>query len=378
MGYRITKPVRLIECFGGVGTQAMAMRNVGAEFEHYRYYDFEPAAVKSYNAIHHTSFEPTDICKVTGADLGIVDKDKYEYVLTYSFPCQSLSCAGLKAGMTKGAGTRSGLLWEVERLLDECTELPQVLVMENVVQVHSPKNIADFKLWIEKLESLGYKNYYADLNARDFNLAQNRVRCIMVSVLGDEPYEFPVGPGLSKSIDDYLEESVDAHYYLEKSRQDAYIDDLKNRFGTVIIEDFYKSRGNRLYDKYAPTLRAERNGLKVMCASRGRIIQNDSLRVNAGSTWTQRLEPNKDYTTNTITTVAKDNLLLSNVEGGYTVRYLTPRECWRFMGFCDTDFDAAASVCTKSQLYKQAGNAIALPVLEAVFSKMFEFKTVNC
>ena len=372
MSYKITKPVRLIECFGGIGTQAMAMRNVGADFEHYRYYDFEPNAVKSYNAIHHTSFEPTDICKVTGVDLGIVDKDKYEYVLTYSFPCQSLSCAGRQAGMSKGAGTRSGLLWEVERLLDECTELPQVLVMENVIQVHAPKHIADFNLWLEKLESLGYKNYYADLNARDFNLAQNRVRCIMVSVLSDEPYEFPVGLGLSKSLDEFLESYVDAQYYLEKSRQDAYIAELKKRFGTKIIENFYKSHETMSLEKNDLNLRAVRNGLKIICASRGRAIQNDALRVNAKSKWTQHLEPNKDCTTNTITTVTKDNLLLSAVGEEYTVRNLTPKECWRIMGFCDSDFNAASSVCSKTQLYNQAGNAIALPVLEAVFAKLFD------
>ena len=122
----------------------MALRNIGANFERYRAYDFDKNAIKSYNAIHGTNFEPTDIKNVKGEDLGITDKDKYEYLLTYSFPCQSLSCSGLQAGMKKGSGTRSGLLWEVERLLTETKELPQVLVMENVIQVHNPKNMPDF------------------------------------------------------------------------------------------------------------------------------------------------------------------------------------------------------------------------------------------
>lgn len=89
-------------------------------------------------------------------------------LLTYSFPCQDLSCAGLQKGMKKGTGTRSGLLWEVERILDECgTELPHVLLMENVPMVIAEKNIEDFYEWRMKLESLGYSNYVQILNAKD-------------------------------------------------------------------------------------------------------------------------------------------------------------------------------------------------------------------
>jgi DNA (cytosine-5)-methyltransferase 1 len=153
--YKISKKIRLIECFVGIGTQAMALRNLGANFERYRAYDVDKDAIKSYNAIHNTNFEPTDIRNVKGEDLGITEKDKYEYLLTYSFPCTDLSCSGVQAGMKKGSGTRSGLLWEVERLLTETKELPQVVVMENVIKVHNPKNMPDFQLWLNFLESKG-------------------------------------------------------------------------------------------------------------------------------------------------------------------------------------------------------------------------------
>lgn len=66
--------------------------------------------------------------------------------------------------MTKGSGTRSGLLWEVERLLNETEDLPQVLLMENVPQVHGSRNIDDFNLWIDFLKSKGYSNFWQDLN----------------------------------------------------------------------------------------------------------------------------------------------------------------------------------------------------------------------
>lgn len=166
--FKIDKPIRLIELFAGIGSQAKALKNIGADFEHYRICEFDKYAVQSYNAVHGTDFKTSDITKITADDLGIVDTDKYCYVMTYSFPCQDLSNAGLGKGMAKGSGTRSGLLWEVERLLDECKELPQVLVMENVPAVIGAKNIQHFAKWQEKLESLGYKNKWQVLNAKDF------------------------------------------------------------------------------------------------------------------------------------------------------------------------------------------------------------------
>lgn len=185
------KPVRLIELFGGIGSQAMALTRLGIDFEHYRLVEFDKYPVASYNAIHGTNFEPIDITKIHGSDLGIVETNKFTYLLTYSFPCQDLSVAGKQQGMSKGSNTRSGLLWEVERLLNETEYLPQLLLMENVPQVHSKKNLSDFEDWINFLESKGYSNFYQDLNAKDYGVAQNRNRCFMVSILGDFTFSFP-------------------------------------------------------------------------------------------------------------------------------------------------------------------------------------------
>lgn len=122
--------------------------------------------------------------------------------------------------MERGSGTRSGLLWEVERLLKECKELPDVMVMENVTEVHGYKNKAHFEEWISFLESLGYSNYYQDLNAADFGVAQHRERCFMVSILGNYNYKFPTTIPLNTVMADYLEESVDEKYYV--TSQKAY------------------------------------------------------------------------------------------------------------------------------------------------------------
>lgn len=224
--FSIDKPIRLIELFGGVGSQAMALRNIGADFEHYRLVEFDKYPVASYNAIHGTNFEPTDVTKIHGSDLGIVDTDEYCYILTYSFPCQDLSVAGLGKGMKKGSGTRSGLLWEVERLLEETDNLPQVLLMENVPQVHSKNNIEDFNKWIGFLERKGYSNFWQDLNAKNYGVAQNRNRTIMVSFLGSYSFEFPKTIPLTKTMKDYLEEEVDEKYYIDNEKAQKLIDKL--------------------------------------------------------------------------------------------------------------------------------------------------------
>ena len=113
-------------------------------------------------------------------------------------------------------GTRSGLLWEVERLLDECKELPQCLIMENVPEVIGTNNIQHFAKWLEKLESLGYKNKWQCLNGKDFEIPQNRDRCFMVSILGDYYYEFPAKKPLKLKLKDMLEDNVDESFYLSE------------------------------------------------------------------------------------------------------------------------------------------------------------------
>lgn len=212
---RITKPVRLIELFSGIGSQAKALQRLGVDFESWGAYDIDPYAVKAYNVIHGTDYEPSDICQLHASDLNIVDRDKYTYLLTYSFPCQDLSIAGQGKGMKKGSGTRSGLLWEVERLLHECGEnLPHILVMENVKQVIGAKNKRDFDSWRESLSRMGYTSQYQVLNAKDYGVPQNRERCFMVSWLGNFTYEFPKPIPLTRRLRDVLEDDVDVRYYL--------------------------------------------------------------------------------------------------------------------------------------------------------------------
>ena len=231
----INKPIRLIELFGGIGSQAMALRDIGANFEHYRLVEFDKYAVANYNAIHGTNFTTTDIRDVHGVDMGIKNRQEFTYLLTYSFPCTDLSVAGKMHGMSKfdwenGKSTRSGLLWEVERILKELKddELPQILLMENVPQVHSEQNIADFETWLNFLRSRGYYNFYQDLNAKDYGIPQNRERCFCVSILSDEfiEFNFPKPIKLETVMKDYLEEEVDEKYYINNEKSEKLIKQL--------------------------------------------------------------------------------------------------------------------------------------------------------
>lgn len=241
--FQIDKPIRLIELFAGIGSQAMALRDLGADFEHYRVVEFDRFAVASYNAIHDTDFSATDITQINGNDLGITETDQYCYIMTYSFPCQDLSVAGKQKGMTKGSGTRSGLLWEVERLLNECEELPKVLLMENVPQVHSKDNMPDFQKWISFLEDKGYSNYWQDLNAKDYGVAQNRDRCFMVSLLGEWNYKFPKPKPLKKKLKDYLEDEVDEKHYINTEKAQKLIQTLIEN-GTLDKTSDFEMDGN--------------------------------------------------------------------------------------------------------------------------------------
>lgn len=383
--YKITKHIRLIELFAGIGSQAMALRAIGADFEHYRVVEFDKHAIKSYNAIHGTNFEPMDIRDIKGEDLGIVDTDTYTYILTYSFPCQDLSLAGKQQGMTKGSGTRSGLLWEVERLLNETENLPQILLMENVPQVHSKKNIADFNSWVEFLQSKGYSNFWQDLNAKDYGVAQSRKRCFMVSILGNAIYEFPKPVKLTKCIKDYLEDEVDEKYYIKSEKAYKLILDLWER---GILDD--KDRVTCDLTIASPreidvmnciTARYDAGIVNQPCYGGGVIERVKQL---GNFTESKRNNPNTNrvYDVKGISPALNtmqggnrqpmiiNNTLKDNMLMGYRVRKLTPCECWRLMGFSDEDFSKAAAVNSNTQLYKQAGNSIVKDVLMAIFRQM--------
>ena len=410
--YKIKKPVRLIELFAGIGSQAKALEKIGIDFEHYKICEVDEKAVRTYNAIHNTNFLPSDITQLKGSDLNIVDTDKYEYILTYSFPCTDLSPAGKVRGMEEGSGTASSLLWEVKRVLSELTEKPQILLMENVIQVHSKKNNASFERFKAFLEDIGYCNFMADLNANDYGVPQSRKRCFMISILGGnkDSYEFPNPFPLPYRFTELLEKDVPEEYYVDDKKAFALIDKLikanKLSIPAIIDDTFGYENVPRIYDSYAPSIRASRGGLKVLTemypvAQRGRYI-----RGNSGKT-EQQLELNDSNTANCVTTVQKDSMCLKEdaiayddynsairkdqtcvgsitttignhalrngqkVIIGYRLRNYTIKEIFRLFSFEDEDYEKAIKVNKKTVLYKQLGNSIVVDVLVKIFMQFF-------
>lgn len=383
--FRITKPIRLIELFAGYGSQSMALKRIGAKFEHYRVVEFDKYAIKSYNAIHGTDFPAIDITTVHAADLGIVDTNDYCYMMTYSFPCTDLSVAGLQKGMKKGSGTRSGLLWEVERLLKEMNELPQILFMENVTQVHNKKNIEDFKSWLNFLESLGYSNYWKDLNAKDFGVPQNRERCFMISLLGNYVYHFPEPiSGRRNKLKDLLDHNVDERFYLKSEKAEKLIKQLivanipsENENIETVLATKQGTVLERQTDLAATLCSRDYKGLRNR--DNDNVVVEKMQKINVVGTMDNTLDhtfesANRVYSTEgiapTLLTCAGGGTEVKVLTDTYSIRRLTPKEYGRLMGVSDEDINKMAAVNSNSQLYKQFGNSIVVDVMVAIFEKL--------
>lgn len=396
--------LKVLECFAGIGACSKALERLGIEHEIVDAVEIDKYAIKSFNTVHGTDFEPQDITKW--------DKDIDCDLIMQGSPCQDFSVAGLGKGGDEGSGTRSSLMYETLRIVEKLK--PKYVIWENVKNLLSKKHRHNFDAYLEAMEKLGYENHYQVLNAKDYGIPQNRERVFTVSILGGGDFEFPDPIPLKKKLKDMLEDNVDEKYYLSDDKVlqlkikekdisntvrtggrgslDRHQWDMVKVVGNLdikghdqikrvydkdgvsptittmeggnrqpkIIDDTYANREPREYSEACPTLRSERSGLKVaepFCvASRGRGENNE-----------QHLEPRKDGNTNTITSVQKDNYIATP----YRIRKLTEVECWKLMGFEKSDCEKArASGISKTQLYKQAGNSIVVNVLEAILKEL--------
>ena len=306
--------LRVFEAFAGYGSQSIALRNLGIEYEVVAISEIDKYAIKAYEAIHGPTNNLGDICKIDPSD--IPDHDLF----TYSFPCQDLSVAGKQAGL--GKGTRSGLLYECEKVIE--AKKPKYLLLENVKNLVGKKFKPQFDEWLDYLKSLGYTNYWKVLNAKNYGVPQNRERVFVVSILGDhKPYKFADKMPLDKCIADILEDKADEKYYINKPFH------LVNKGHQAELDIKGQDCIKRVYstDKIAPALTTMQGGLR---------------------------EPK----------------ILESLD--YRIRKLTPRECFRLMGMRDDDIDKIqATSISNTQQYKMAGNSIVVDVLEAIFKNLF-------
>lgn len=270
--------------------------------------------------------------------------------------------------------TRSGLLWEVERILYECNELgqlPQVLLMENVIQVHNKDNMKDFYKWQCSLQKLGYKNYWQDLIATDYGIPQTRNRTFMVSVLGDYSYTFPKPIPLKLKLSDLLEKQVSNKYLIKEGTVKCFLTQKEN--GYPRRERFLQSLSLTNDKNLAGTLTALQGGK----ATDNHILVKNSTKkgyleakIGDGIDTSSRMKYHRG-------TVQKDKsqTLMTNINVGtltddFKIRNLTPKECFRLMGVKDEDFKKCAKNQSDSSLYHLAGDSIVCKCLEAIFKQL--------
>ena len=148
--------LRVFEAFAGYGSQSIALRNLGIPHEVVAISEIDKYAIKAYYALHDKNIPNLgDISKIKVEDIPEHD------LFTYSYPWQSISVAGKQEGMIKGK-TRSGLLYECERIIEHCR--PKYLLLENVKNLVGKKFKPQFDEWLDYLESLGYTSYWKVLN----------------------------------------------------------------------------------------------------------------------------------------------------------------------------------------------------------------------
>lgn len=205
--------IRVIELFSGIGAQAEALKELGLDYEVVATSDIDKHANLGYEAIHGKVNNLGDITKIEH----LPECD----LLTYSYPCTSISLAGKREGMKEGSGTASSLLWEVGRLLKDMRErgcLPEVLLMENVDAVLNRVNRPEFDRWCGVLTDMGYCNSYQIMNAKDYGTPQNRKRIFMVSTLTMGEFIFPEPCPDGRVLRDVLEDDVPESYFLSEKR----------------------------------------------------------------------------------------------------------------------------------------------------------------
>lgn len=306
--------LKILELFGGIGAPRKALINLGIEHKSIDYVEWNEKAVRTYNAMFDNRYKPESV----------VGYNLQPDILVHGSPCQDFSIAGKQYGGNVEDGTRSSLMFETIKIIENLgIWKPKVVIWENVKNVFSKRMRGAFNHYLSDMESLGYTNSYEVLDAREFGIPQARERVFTVSLLNDEHFDFSkLRKRSMRSIKEFLEDDVDDKYIITQPSM------IKKLPGKPTVPDTY---GGRMLDEikdYVYTITTK----QMRCPNSGVVKLND---------------------------------------GRY--RYLTERECWRLMGFDDADFDAALNEhpskegCLNGTLYHQAGNSIVVQVIESIF-----------
>lgn len=368
------RKLRVFEAFAGIGAQSTALKRLGIDYEVVGISEWFIDALHCYDMIHNDQTQKIQIpsreeqlnylsqftfskdsmkeaklnllkqneieklyvsnkrCKNYGSITEIRGRDLPDMdLLVYSFPCQDLSTGGNCKGMGKNSGTRSGLLWEIERILNELNEenrLPEYLLLENVTTITANSNIKDLNQWLDFLVSLGYENDECmKLNAVDFGVPQNRNRAFIVSHLGSK---------------------LNTNEKIVITKKDYH------------ISDYLK------YDYTNPIYKAEADQAQLnRTPSREQMWEINGMDINK-NTILRTITCNMDRT-------HCAGLFLYNGALGDTYRRPTIREAFLLMGFTEEEYEKTLELnYSYRKMNKLIGNSIVVDVLMAVFKAMFE------
>ena len=411
--------LKVLEAFSGIGAQAKALERQNIEHRIINTVDWDINAIVAYDIIHNgkqdlsqyeklnkqdlisklskytlspdgkTAYQNGDISHVNIAGLrsvlaaiershnlvSITDMTYQDIpedldLFTYSFPCQDLSIAGVwhgnMSGIDRDAHNRSGMLWEVERILKECVEhrhcIPKMLLMENVNNILAPRHMGNFQEWIDYLGKIGYYNKVYKLNAKRFGIPQNRTRVFMLSVyVGDDENKRTI---------------IDNYFNTHNLESDKYVQMLPlNRLTIKDILRIDYSQSRYLEEANESQLNNTESRQKI-------IAENDHVYEEATKEYIAEIK--------TITTKQDRNpnsgviAYRTGIVGKADYRYLTARECFIAMGFDEADFDRLIEnnimlgknrpMFSMGKLIKMAGNSIVVNVLEAIFIQVEEIR----
>lgn len=415
----------LVELFSGIGSQAKALKNIGCKVNTLGTCEWDLHAFIAYDAIHTSTEVPDDINDMSKKDLLSLlanytlsnnGKEKMDFsmlktysvdvlrriytaiqrnnnlvdvstlqghsmpdnidILTYSFPCQDLSNVGAFHGYNKGidkdSGSRSSLLWQVGRILKEMKdckkELPRYLLLENVPTLLSKRHYWNFETWINDLYELGYVSKYFQLNASSFGLPQNRPRLLMISVyVGDDQ-------ALAEKVNGYLADKTSDNV-IDEYRESEY-------FRNISVKDLLRIDYNnkKIFDEAVECTPNDTVSRRAIWNENPQIILPDGSlnpEIDAIRTITTKQDRNPN----------SGNLYFdSGIEGRGKFRYLTPRECFLFMGFTDEDYDNVIKnnpeihknnkLFPRDKLIRMAGNSIPVKLLEGIFLQIKKLDTM--
>lgn len=392
--------IKLLSLFSGIGAFEKALDNLGG-YELVNYCEIDKFASKAYSLIHNEPITK-NLVDVTKIDCTKLPKDID--LITYGFPCQDISLVGKQKGFSdNGVQTRSGLVFDALRIIENVK--PKYAVCENVKNLTGKKFKQEFETILGVLNDIGYNNYWKVLNAADYGVPQKRERVFIISIRKDidkGSFEFPKPFVLTKRLKDVLEDDVASKYFLSERLASFFYENMKKQkskgngfvFAPIkeeqtkdtIAKTITTRAGSRMDDNYIKTI----GYYQPSCREASRVLDpngiaptvkenHDTVNVikltelTSGVAQAQRV-----YDVNGLAVTLKGEAGGLGAKTGLykiksDIRKLTPKECFRLMGFDDKDIDVLkANGISDTQLYKMAGNSIVVDVLYYIFKNLFK------